>query len=45
MEPAARERILGNVRRLARSHPDLAGRATFELPYHTEVAICHTLAR
>jgi SAM-dependent methyltransferase len=42
MDPPERERILGAVRRLARTHPDLAGRATFELPYHTEVAICHT---
>jgi ubiquinone/menaquinone biosynthesis C-methylase UbiE len=41
MEPGRREAILDAVRRLARTHPDLAGRATFELPYETEVAICH----
>jgi ubiquinone/menaquinone biosynthesis C-methylase UbiE len=41
MEPDRRDRVLDAVRRLARTHPDLAGRDTFELPYDTEVAICH----
>lgn len=41
MEPADRARVLDAVRWLARTHPDLAGRETFELPYDTEVAICH----
>jgi SAM-dependent methyltransferase len=41
MEPGRRREILDAVRRLAATHPDLAGRETFELPYDTEVAICH----
>lgn len=36
-EPAARERVLGRVRELVTTHPDLAGRPTFELPYVTEL--------
>jgi SAM-dependent methyltransferase len=35
-----RQEVLGAVRSLAREHPDLAGRSTFELPYDTEVALC-----
>jgi ubiquinone/menaquinone biosynthesis C-methylase UbiE len=41
MDTERRSRVLDAVRALARTHPDLAGRATFELPYDTEVAICH----
>lgn len=36
-DPAARERILARVRALAATHPDLAGRDRFDLPYRTEV--------
>ena len=32
-----RDDVLAEVRRLVRTHPDLAGRATFELPYLTRV--------
>jgi SAM-dependent methyltransferase len=32
-----REEILGEIRRLALEHPDLAGRETFALPYRTTV--------
>jgi hypothetical protein len=35
MPPAARTALLDEVRDLARNHPDLAGRARFELPYMT----------
>lgn len=35
--PAARSRVLDRVRELAATHPQLAGRAAFELPYRTEV--------
>jgi ubiquinone/menaquinone biosynthesis C-methylase UbiE len=35
MPPAARTALLDEVRDLARNHPDLAGRARFELPYTT----------
>ena len=41
MEPDEREALLDGVRELARTHPDLAGRERFEMPYDTEVAICH----
>jgi SAM-dependent methyltransferase len=34
---AAREALLARVAELTRTHPDLAGRAEFELPYVTEV--------
>lgn len=34
---AARARVLERVRDLAATHPDLAGRATFDLPYVTEL--------
>ncbi len=30
-----RARLLDEVRHLARNHPDLAGRETFEVPYLT----------
>jgi ubiquinone/menaquinone biosynthesis C-methylase UbiE len=40
MEPGRRQQILDAVRALALTHPQLAGRETFELPYDTEVAIC-----
>jgi SAM-dependent methyltransferase len=33
--------VLDAVRQLARTDPELAGRATFPLPYDTEVAVCH----
>lgn len=35
-----REALLDEVRTLARTHPDLAGRDHFDLPYDTEVAHC-----
>jgi SAM-dependent methyltransferase len=35
-----RTRLLDQVRDLARTHEQLAGRDSFELPYDTEVAIC-----
>jgi SAM-dependent methyltransferase len=35
--PAARDRVLGRVGELVRTHPDLAGRDSFELPYVTEL--------
>ena len=37
MPDAERGAMLERVRALARTHPDLAGRATFEMPYDTEV--------
>jgi SAM-dependent methyltransferase len=36
--PAEREALLGDVRELAATHPDLAGRTAFTLPYVTECA-------
>jgi ubiquinone/menaquinone biosynthesis C-methylase UbiE len=36
-----REAMLDRVRALARTHPALAGRDTFTMPYETEVTICH----
>jgi ubiquinone/menaquinone biosynthesis C-methylase UbiE len=36
-----RNALLDGVRSLARTHPDLAGRQTFTMPYETEVTICH----
>ena len=41
LPPAEREVLLDGVRELVRSHPDLVGRDSIELPYDTEVAICH----
>jgi hypothetical protein len=35
-----REELLGQVHAFARSHPDLAGRASFEVPYTTRVVLC-----
>jgi SAM-dependent methyltransferase len=35
--PAARDRVLARVRELAVTHPDLAGRREFDLPYRTEL--------
>lgn len=40
---AEREAFLERVRDLARTHPDLAGRATFGFPYVTEVALYRAL--
>jgi hypothetical protein len=37
-----RARVLGRVRDLADTHPDLAGRPTFEFPYVTRVYRCRT---
>lgn len=37
--PEARARILDRVRDLAATHPDLAGRPSFDLPYRTEVFV------
>jgi SAM-dependent methyltransferase len=37
MPSAASEPLLADIRRLARTHPDLAGHDTFELPYLTVV--------
>lgn len=42
MDDAEQTALLDQVRHLARTHPDLAGRAEFAMPYDTEVAICHT---
>jgi hypothetical protein len=36
--------VLGRIRDLARTHPDLAGRPTFGFPYVTRVYRCRTLA-
>jgi SAM-dependent methyltransferase len=35
--PDERERVLRRVRELTETHPDLAGRGTFDLPYVTEL--------
>jgi ubiquinone/menaquinone biosynthesis C-methylase UbiE len=43
MAPEHRAEVVELVRTLARTHPDLAGRPSFELPYDTEVAVCHLL--
>lgn len=37
LPPADKERVLDRVRNLARTHPDLAGRAQFPFPYTTRV--------
>jgi SAM-dependent methyltransferase len=37
-EPGARADVLAEVRRLTATHPDLAGREEFDLPYVTECA-------
>lgn len=41
MAPAEQEAVLDQVRDLTRTHPDLAGRDRFSLPYDTEVRTCH----
>lgn len=40
LPPADKERVLDRVRELARTHPDLAGRARFPFPYTTRVYRC-----
>lgn len=40
LAPADRERVLARVRRLADTHPDLAGRPWFGFPYTTRVYRC-----
>jgi ubiquinone/menaquinone biosynthesis C-methylase UbiE len=40
LPPDDRARVLERVRHLARTHPDLAGRATFGFPYVTRVYRC-----
>jgi len=42
MPEVERQVVLDRVRGLARSHPDLAGRATFGFPYTTRVFWCPT---
>jgi ubiquinone/menaquinone biosynthesis C-methylase UbiE len=37
LDDAARANLLAEIREFARTHPDLAGRAVFELPYQTVV--------
>jgi len=41
MDDGERSTLLEQVRTLAHTHPHLAGRRTFVMPYDTEVAICH----
>jgi ubiquinone/menaquinone biosynthesis C-methylase UbiE len=41
MAPERRAALLDGVRELARTHPDLADRSSIEMPYDTEVAMCH----
>jgi hypothetical protein len=36
-----RDEVLGRIRRLTESHPDLAGRDGFDLPYVTELYWCN----
>ncbi|MGH9112083.1 MAG: class I SAM-dependent methyltransferase [Acidimicrobiales bacterium] len=40
LPPADKQRVLDRVRRLAETHPDLAGRASFPFPYTTRVYRC-----
>jgi ubiquinone/menaquinone biosynthesis C-methylase UbiE len=40
MDDDKRTAVLGRVLDLARTHPDLAGRDQFDMPYDTEVALC-----
>jgi SAM-dependent methyltransferase len=42
LAPDKRARVLDRVRHLARTHPDLAGKATFAFPYVTRVYRCRT---
>ncbi len=41
MDRDEREELLDRVRALARTHPDLVGRAAYTMPYDTEVWTCH----
>ena len=36
-----RDAVLGRIRALAETHPDLAGRDGFDLPYVTELYWCN----
>ena len=40
LDPERREVVLDRIRRLTRSHPDLAGRPSFPFPYDTRVLWC-----
>jgi SAM-dependent methyltransferase len=40
LQPEEKERVLDRLRDLARTHPDLAGRAQFPFPYTTRVYRC-----
>ena len=40
LPPAGKQRVLDRVRRLAETHPDLAGRDRFPFPYTTRVYRC-----
>ena len=40
LAPADRDAVLARVRSITAVHPDLAGRARFELPYRTELYWC-----
>jgi SAM-dependent methyltransferase len=40
LAPADKQRVLDRIRRLAATHPDLAGRARFPFPYTTRVYRC-----
>jgi len=42
LDPPAREIVLDRVRHLARTHPDLAGKAWFGFPYVTRAWRCRT---
>ena len=42
MPDGERLAMLESVRTLARAHPELAGRASFDMPYDTEVSYTHT---
>jgi SAM-dependent methyltransferase len=41
LSPGERESVLGRIRALAETHPDLAGRDDFDLPYVTELYWCN----
>ena len=41
LPPPERDAVLGRVRHLAATHPDLAGRESFGFPYDTRVWWCH----
>jgi SAM-dependent methyltransferase len=40
LPPGERDAVLGRIRELAETHPDLAGRDGFDLPYVTELYWC-----